>query len=281
MCSSRDRESCSGDGAIADQRSALRRFVPPGGLGLDLRRLMRLRSGCGCPLNVRFDSPGQPTGAALLHHNSIRLSVLFAPSGPVPTTAPRRPRPPYLRQEEFRTASDSDPRQCRRGDYYDGGAPSCRGPCRRGGSVTMNMRIATACATLKGTKTRDHPLSQRVRRIGPLAPGGSVRVLRARVPVAALAVPAGRSLLRRSDKGRRGGGPPPPAEGPQAPGGPPTSSPPRPVIHGRVEQGPPPSTVVVVVPGHTPDAPSLAPRAGAEEVDVRPEVGWRQATDPR
>src|SRR6266540_2708742 len=125
-----------------------------------------------------------------------RLSVLFAPSGPVPTTAPRRPRPPYLRQEEFRTASDSDPRQCRRGDYHDGGAPSCRGPCRRGGSVTMNMRIATACATLKGTETRDHPLSQRVRRIGPLAPGGSVRVLRARVPVAALAVPAGRSLLR-------------------------------------------------------------------------------------
>ncbi len=26
----------------------------------------------------------------------------------------------------------------------------------------MNMRIATACATLKGTETRDHPLSQRV-----------------------------------------------------------------------------------------------------------------------
>jgi hypothetical protein len=103
-------------------------------------------------------------------------------------------------------------------------------------------------------------------------------LFRVRVPVDALAGPTGHSLLQRSDNGRRGGGPSPPADDPQAPGGPPTSLPPRPIVHGRVEQDPS-SSSMVVVRGEPTDAPSLAPRPGAEEVDLQTDLGRREATD--
>ncbi len=60
------------------------------------------------------------------------------------------------------------------------------------------------------------------------------------------------------------------------PGGKSPSSPPRPGVHGRDKQGSP-SSSVVIVHGQPSNAPSLAPGAGAKEMDVRTEVGWREA----
>src|SRR5918994_5737238 len=63
--------------------------------------------------------------------------------------------------------------------------------------------------------------------------GGSVRVLRARVPAPAPPCPTCRRLVQSTEQRHRAGGPSPPVEGPQAPGEQATSSPPRPVVHGR------------------------------------------------
>jgi hypothetical protein len=70
------------------------------------------------------------------------------------------------------------------------------------------------------------------------------------------------------------------SEGPQAPGRQAASSPSRPLVHGGDQQGPS-SCSVVLVPGQPTDAPSVAPGAREAEVDLRAEVGRRQATDPR
>ena len=134
---------------------------------------------------------------------------------------------------------------------------------------------------VKGTETVDRRLDQRVRRMGPfLLVGGSVLVLRSRVPVAAPRAAVDRWLLQRTDERRsRGSGPSSPVDGPQAPGGQAAPSPSRPAIPGRVEQDSASSRVVVVC-GQLPDAPSLAPRPGAKEVDLPGEVRRRQAADP-
>jgi hypothetical protein len=50
--------------------------------------------------------------------------------------------------------------------------------------------------------------------------------------------------------------------------------------HGGDEQGAP-STPLVLVRGEPADDPSLAPRAGAQEVDLPPTLGWRQASPQR
>ena len=63
-------------------------------------------------------------------------------------------------------------------------------------------------------------------------------------------------------------------------GGPPASSPSRPAVHGRHQQGPSSSSVVVVRGEHA-DAPSLAPGAGAKEVDLRLALSRRKASDQR
>jgi Integrase core domain len=88
------------------------------------------------------------------------------------------------------------------------------------------------------------------------------------------------SFQRTSDHRSRGSGPSPPVDGPQAPGRKAPSSPSRPAVHGRVEHGSA-SGALVGLRGQSPDHPSLAPGAGAKEVDLPAGVRWRQAADQR
>ncbi len=116
--------------------------------------------------------------------------------------------------------------------------------------------------------------------IGVLDPH-TPRALRSRVSVAAPCAPVDGWLFQRTDEHRsRGRGPSAPVDGPQAPGGTPLSTPPRPAVHGRDEQDAP-SSSMVVVGGEPTDAPSVAPGAGATDVDLPAEVRRRQASDRR
>ncbi len=119
-----------------------------------------------------------------------------------------------------------------------------------------------------------------IRRIGPPLRGGWVSALRSRVSPAAPSPPVDRWLVQRTDEHRSGGvGASAPTHGPQAAGGPPSPSPPGPAVHGRHQQSPP-SIAVVVISRQPADAASVAPGAGAEEVDLQAAFCRRQAIDP-
>lgn len=133
----------------------------------------------------------------------------------------------------------------------------------------------------EGTETEDRLVITGSVPSGLRLIGGSIHALRSRLSLAATYGPVDRWLSQRTDDHRsRGGGPSPPVDGPQAPGGEAASTPSRPIVHGR-DQREAPSGSVVLVRGQPPDGPSLAPGAGAKEVDLPADLRGRQAAHHR